>query len=126
MSTSSSVAIENADGSITGIYAHWDGYLKGIGVELIQNYKTVEEVQGLISLGDCSSIFGGAVEAFHRDRGRDWEDAAPSVHDDYKSFVGEIGQEFNYLFKGGIWYVMEAYADTDELKSVKEALEQMA
>jgi len=122
MSTNCSVAIQNEDGSVTGIYAHWDGYLDGIGAELLQKFNTVDTVKELIMLGDCSTIVDN-VEAYHRDKGEAWESVAPTVHEDYSSFVGAMGQEYNYLFDNGVWMVSEAYADTDIMQPLEEALQ---
>ena len=122
MSTNCSVAIQNADGSVTGIYNHWDGMITGVGAELLEKFNTVDTVKELIMLGDCSTIVD-SVEAYHRDRGEDWKSVAPRVHDDYKSFIGAMGQKYNYLFDNGVWMVSESYADTDELQPLKEVLE---
>jgi len=123
MSTNCSVAIQNEDGSVTGIYSHWDGMISGVGAELLETFNTVEAVKELIMLGDCSTIVDN-VEAYHRDKGEDWESVAPRVHDDYSSFVGAMGQEYNYLFDKGVWMVSEAYADTDIMQPLEEALAQ--
>jgi len=121
MSTNCTVAIQNEDGSVTGIYCHWDGHIGSVGAELIKTFNTEESVKELIMLGDCSTIVDN-VEAYHRDKGEDWESVAPRVHDDYNSFVGDMGQEYNYLFDKGVWMVSEAYADTDIMQPLQEAL----
>ena len=122
MSTNCSVAIQNEDGSVTGIYGHWDGYLDGVGAELLDKFRTVTEVKELIMLGDCSSIVD-TVEAYHRDKGEKWDSVAPRVHNSYNEFIEDMGQEYNYLFDNGVWMVSEAYADTDIMEPLQEALE---
>jgi hypothetical protein len=121
MSTNCTVAIQNEDGSVTGIYNHWDGYLSGVGAELLKTYNTERSVKELIMLGDCSTIVNN-VEAYHRDRDEDWKNVAPRVHDDYSAFIDVMGQEYNYLFDKGVWMVSEAYADTDAMQPLQEAL----
>ena len=56
MGTRSNIFIENLDGTYTGIYCHWDGYLDYNGVILYQAYQTSEKLQKLIDLGDISSL----------------------------------------------------------------------
>lgn len=112
MSTQCTVSIQNDDGSVTGIYNRFDGYIvDGVGAELLEKFNTVDKVKELIMLGDCLTIVD-RVEAYHRDKGEDWKNVAPRVHDDYSAFIGDIGQEFNYLFDKGVWMVSESYGDT--------------
>ena len=40
MGTRSTIAIKNQDGSVTGIYCHWDGYVDHVGVMLKEHYNT--------------------------------------------------------------------------------------
>ena len=56
MSTNSTIAIRRTDGTKTGIYCHWDGYIEYNGVILQQYYNTEEKIEKLLALGDCSSI----------------------------------------------------------------------
>lgn len=39
-----------------GIYCHSDGYIDGVGKELLEKFNTYDEALNLISLGDCSTI----------------------------------------------------------------------
>ena len=112
MGTSSTIAIENADGTVTGIYCHWDGYLSNNGAILQENYTTEEQVRELIALGDLSSLgetvgtkhdFDNAprneCNAYGRDRGE--KDVGPASYDTYANFLDVIGKEFDYLFVPG-------------------------
>ena len=56
MSTRSSIAIKNEDGSIDAIYCHNDGYLTNNGAILYKNYQDPAKVQQLINLGSISSL----------------------------------------------------------------------
>lgn len=81
MSINSSIRIKRADGTMAGIYCHWDGYIENNGVILQLAYNTPEKVEELISLGDISSLGyytvpndileakGKVTIAYHRDRG---------------------------------------------------------
>lgn len=56
MSTRSAIALKRKDGSYQWIYVHFDGYVAGNGVTLLEHYKTVEDVERLVDLGDLSSL----------------------------------------------------------------------
>jgi hypothetical protein len=56
MSTRSTIAMEYGDGSIEQVYCHFDGYLEGIGAQLINEYSNPFEVRDLIGQGDMSKI----------------------------------------------------------------------
>jgi len=57
MSTRCRIGIKNKDGTITSIYCHHDGYVKGgVGEKLVNHYKTSEKIYALMSLGDLDSL----------------------------------------------------------------------
>lgn len=56
MSTRSNIARLNPDGSLDVIYCHWDGYLTGVGLELVLNYADTAALDALIGLGDISYL----------------------------------------------------------------------
>ena len=56
MSTRSAIARENPDGSVDVIYCHWDGYLTGVGLELVGWYSTKSKLDRLIELGNISTL----------------------------------------------------------------------
>lgn len=56
MSTHSMIGVEAADGTIRGIYCHWDGYPAHVGAMLLQHYETEAKACALIALGNLSSI----------------------------------------------------------------------
>ena len=112
MGTRSTIAIENADGTVTGIYCHWDGYLSHNGAILQENYTTEEAVRELIALGDLSSLgetvgvktdfinpAKGQCVAYGRDRGE--KDVAAKTCDSWTALLEDFGQEFDYLFVPG-------------------------
>ena len=117
MGTRSTIAIQNADGTVTGIYCHWDGYLSHNGRILQENYTTEAQVRELIALGDLSSLGetvgskhdfnnapDGECNAYGRDRGETGVDAA--TFNSHAELVEQVGQEFDYLFTPGVgWSV---------------------
>jgi len=56
MATRSNIGIVNEDGSVTGIYVHWDGYTENVGKLLLKYYNTSGIVCELMDLGDLSSL----------------------------------------------------------------------
>ena len=117
MGTRSTIAIQNANGTVTGIYCHWDGYLSNNGRILNENYTTEAAVRELIALGDLSGLgetvgvktdfnnpADGQCIAYGRDRGETGIDAA--TFDSHTDLVEQIGQEYDYLFVPGMgWSV---------------------
>lgn len=119
MATRSTIAIRNADTTVTGIYCHWDGYLSYNGKILVENYTTEAKVRELIALGDLSSLgesIGEKVNfndpaahkdqcvAYGRDRGETGVDA--TTFGSWREMLNKVGEEYNYLFVPGEgWYV---------------------
>lgn len=52
MSTRSDISILRPDGTVQTQYIHQDGYLAGVGQKLLDNYKTLEDVEKIQKLGD--------------------------------------------------------------------------
>ena len=107
MGTRSNIGIQNEDGSVLGIYCHWDGYPSNNGVLLRDNYTTAESVKALLAEGDMSSLGDSVDECtfYRRDRGEDYVDAI--VYDSVEDLV-ENGEEYIYVFtKDGSWIVSD-------------------
>jgi len=117
MSTRSRIAIERADGTISSIYCHFDGYPDGVGKCLAKHYTAWNKVQRLLDLGDISYIAerveptpGGThsfdnperdvVVAYGRDRGEGNVEA--NEHPSLSAFVSDMSQdifiEYFYVF----------------------------
>ena len=120
MGTRSTIAIQNADGTVTGIYCHWDGYLSHNGKILAENYADEDTVRELIALGDISSLGktvgtahdfdncpAGETNAYARDRGE--RDVAARTEHNWRQFVAENGQEYDYLFTPGAGWQVRTY-----------------
>jgi len=56
MATRSAIGFLEYDGSVTGIYCHFDGYLEGVGQMLVTHYNDTYKVLDLLELGDLSAI----------------------------------------------------------------------
>lgn len=104
MGTRSTIGIKEGD-KVKAIYCHWDGYLSGVGVGLLENYTDTEKVAELIALGGISSlretIGETAKEAYggESDKPREFE----SVNDWLTNF--NSGEEFAYLYEEGKGWV---------------------
>jgi hypothetical protein len=130
MGTRSTIAIQNADNTVTGIYCHWDGYLEHNGKILASSYTTEAAVRELIALGDLS-ILGetvgsrqnfdnpvkGTCVAYGRDRNETGVDAA--TFDSHADLLESFGQGFDYLFVPGEgWSVAHGKIAGSSIKSL--------
>lgn len=126
MATRSYIGEKFSDGSIRGIYCHWDGYPQHVGAVLLKHYSDPDKVSALINEGDMSNLRADIGEKhvfdywqiadtdlrdieeakserwcsfYGRDRGEEGVDAA--CHKTVKIFVAagnNLGAEFFYLF----------------------------
>lgn len=125
MSTRSSIAVERANGSVSAVYCHFDGYLDGVGAALISGYASQEEAEALVALGDLRMVSRrDGVFAYHRDRGEPWEDVAPKNYRDRDAYLANVGEDiadngYRYLFAGGAWWV---WGPRKKLVEVRDAI----
>jgi len=114
MATRSTISIERADGSISQIYCHWDGYLEGVGATLKAHYDTPEKIEALIALGAVSFLepsiecpeshsFNNPVKGhtvfYDRDRGdRDCGARHFQSYNVWQNLNNDL-QEYNYIFR---------------------------
>ena len=105
MSTSAAIGIREPDGKVRAIRLNWDGYVTHAGVILGGWYKTAEEVNALIALGDLSEI-NETVETcvvYHRDRGEQYRlhRIFASVEDYQYSGMGQMNANYLYIYDDG-------------------------
>lgn len=103
MSTRSSIAVQNPDGTVAAVYCHFDGYLEGVGFELMQVYNTFDRAKALVEAGDMSS----PGDPYSK-RGEDWQTIAPKRYGSYESYLKNVERDidtngYSYLFKDGKW-----------------------
>lgn len=126
MATRARIGIELKDGKILTSYVHYDGYLAGLGYNLISNWMDYDKVLEAIQLGDAST-WGQTIGIKHpfssmeqeemtreeyndaykdmntyygRDRGE--TNVGPQMFDNeyqYLTFGNPAGEEYCYLFK---------------------------
>ena len=122
MSTRSYIGKLLGDGSITGIYCHFDGYPEGVGATLKEHYMDPVKVDALLALGSISSLGAEVgekhefedrsrdwVTAYHRDRGEAFE--PPTVYRNIdelrRNAFDDLGAEYAYVFVNGEWVTTE-------------------
>ena len=120
MGTRSTIALEFADGSVSQVYCHWDGYLSGVGAELESDYTDPFALQKLIDGGDMSTI-GEPYTA----RGEAYEDCAPRRYQTVDEYFADCQQEeYDYILRPvdgeAVWFV-RCYATGDKWVTMEQA-----
>ena len=124
MATRSRIGVMLDDGSVKQVYCHFDGYVEGVGLTLIENYDSVELAKELINLGDMSSLgykistdephsFDNPAEGVTVFYGRDRGEAGTQPYIlSIDEWLGEFSscEDYLYLFTGGQWWVYDLYA----------------
>lgn len=115
MSTRSKIAIRRKDGSLQGIYCHFDGYLGYVGEILEKFYDTTEKVEELISLGNLTKLGFKPADCFAycRDGG-----------EELKFWNNE--EQYNYTYVEDLHYWMVLYRDSSGTRieeSLRDALQ---
>ena len=109
MSTSAAIGMKLADGSVKAVRLHWDGYPGHAGAILGGWYKTAEQVEVLLALGELSEIneTPETCVAYHRDRQEPFKAPAtfPSVDEYRYRGEGRLVADYLYLFEDGKWRV---------------------
>jgi hypothetical protein len=133
MATRSGIGIEHDDGTVVGVYCHWDGYPEGAGKILDEHYREPAKVAALVELGNISSLAQEIGERhpfqerrddwttfYGRDRGE--TDTGPKTFDDREAFRESLrrsGVEFLYLFTAaGDWLVAKPFGRWRSLPEV--------
>jgi hypothetical protein len=126
MATRSTIAIEFADGSVSQVYCHWDGYLDNNGEMLNKHYMDPFKVRDLIDLGDFSSLCETVEQtketAYHHARG---EDFVVRRYTDMIDYFEECQQEeYDYILRridgSPVWFV-RCYATENRWVTLGEA-----
>lgn len=122
MATRCGIGIHNTDGTVDGIYCHWDGGPEWAGRMLATHYTDPVKIRALIANGACSSLGQELGERhpfsewrpewctfYRRDRG---DRGGLPVHmetpDAFYGWARSSGAEFVYLHTGGRWRFVKA------------------
>ena len=122
MATRSTIALEFADGSVSQVYCHWDGYLSGVGAQLEEYYTDPFLLQELIDGGDMSSI-----GEHYTLRGESIEDTCARRFQTVDEYFADCQQEeYDYILRPvdgkGVWFV-RCYATDGEWVELSKAFE---
>ena len=125
MSTRSTVAFERESGKIVTSYVHYDGYVTGVGLTLLDEFNSEESARKIANHGDFSSLSSENLSEKSRSSASlfnsvsalsNWleekTESGGSVHD----------LEFAYLWKNGEWYVADLggeYTNSAEAKRLR-------
>jgi hypothetical protein len=93
MSTHAYIGIERADGSVSAVYSHSDGYVEGLGAELVNNYYTRDSAAQLVAGGDMSYPGRSYVS-----QGESFADNKPLTNADAEQFATQNTSNYRYLF----------------------------
>lgn len=91
-----------------GIYCHWDGYIAGVGQELVNNYGDFSSAFNLILGGDCSSISIDGIKRYATRASEEWKYIQPRQLDEPWYCTDDA--DYLYVFRKGSWY----YINSDE------------
>lgn len=120
MATRSNIGIVNDDGSVTGIYCHWDGYTENVGKLLLKHYNNSGIVNELMDLGNLSYLdknlycednnhsfenpADGVCVAYGRDRGEKNADSKSFTNiSEFEKYANRTTADYQYLFNNGKW-----------------------
>ena len=125
MGTRSTIAIEFADGSVSQVYCHWDGYLDNNGQILETHYTDPFKVRDLVELGDFSSLretVAETKESAYSQRGEDCEARRYKDTDEYFDCCQQ--EEYDYILRNvngvAVWFV-RCYATDGVWCTISEA-----
>jgi hypothetical protein len=117
------IGMVEADGSVSAIYCHWDGYVSHVGKILDKSYDSDIKVAELLAMGDLSAL-GEDLDCAKLD-GTNSARSYGSVKA-YREDLGSYSDEFRYLFDGAAWFFVSdrtpAWDDVrEELKDIQHA-----
>ena len=125
MGTRSTIALEFADGSVSQVYCHWDGYLSNNGEILQTSYMDPFKVRELINLGGFSSLrdtVEDTAESAYTQRGEDLDIGRYMTADEY--FDTGSQEEYDYILRNvngvATWFV-RCYATDGVWATIPEA-----
>jgi hypothetical protein len=110
MGTRSTIALEFADGTVSQVYCHWDGYFEHNGQILNNNYRDPFKLRDLINLGDFSSLRETVEETKEGCYSQRGEDCGARRYMNVDEYFAECQQEeYDYILRnvGGeaTWFV---------------------
>lgn len=115
MSTRCEIGLLLPEGGVHVIYNHCDGYLDGVGLDLIENWNNYEKAEEVVH------------GAYNNEK---WQWDYDTI-DDWINFLKKSDREYAYLWRNGCWEYISSYWSEDhvewntEWKDVKEGLRKL-
>jgi hypothetical protein len=136
MGTRSTIALEFADGSVSQVYCHWDGYLSNNGAILRDDYADPFKVKALLELGDFSSLRETVEETADTAYSQRGEDCGARRYMNADEYFADCQQEeYDYILRNvngvatwfvrcyatdGAWVTMAQAAEMEQLEEEAE------
>ena len=114
MATRSTIGIQNDDETIEAVYCHWDGYLKGVGKTLKENYNSEDKIRQLLSFGNISSLGEDINSSLFYERDRQEKDQKSEILKTQKQLL-DFRQEYNYVWINGEWLYYQNHLNFKKL-----------
>ena len=111
MSTSAAIGMKMEDGSVQAVGLTSEGYPEYAGAVLCGCYKTAEQVEALLALGDLSQISGTPKFCNIFDAGEEQPTRYETVDKFQRCGKCIYFAEYLYLFDNGKWSVFDLYGD---------------
>lgn len=122
MGTHAMIGIWNAEtGEVTASYVHYDGYVAGVGADLVNYYNDDERAAMVATGGYLSSLSPYYMESRSASAHSDKAVIFASVEDFLAEGFDYAGAEYIYLWDGGAWFV--AMNTLDGTKTLFEEVE---
>lgn len=117
MGTHAMIGIWNSDtNEVSASYVHYDGYVEGVGSELVTNYNDAERAALVATGGYLSSLSADYEDSRSAAVHSEGAVAFLSVEDFLAEGFDYAGAEYLYLWDGESWFVaMDTLADEKEL-----------
>jgi len=121
MSTRSAIGLVNDNGSITGIYCHYDGWLQGVGATLDTYYTDMSVILKVLHIGNLNQLMETPDQCMlHSNLRATYNTPQFKNIDDFERYFGV--SDYYYLFCNNTWLYRRAIIDNRQYSSVRQAL----
>ena len=107
MSTNSLLAYLKEDGSIVSTYVHYDGYVTGVGLTLLEHYNTDEGAFAVSTAGNFSSLSESIEESHEKSVHTELWTLNENIEEFEEYIRLDSGLEYVYLWSDGCWSVAD-------------------
>jgi len=108
MSTNSLVSYLKEDGSFVSTYVHYDGYVTGVGLTLLDHYNSDERALAVSTAGYFSSLSEDMEESRKTAVHSHYEGDYSENREEFEDYIRrDAGLEYVYLWSDGCWSVAD-------------------